>query len=202
MTDANEKPEYLLAVDIECTGPQLGRPILAIGAVFGTIDRVLVKRSFCGAVPPPGEFDPDTWKFWSQFPDILKRINDQAEDKHEMHFWHWLHGLEIIYGPFGRGPKAEAKLRLVSDNPGYDLAKIAVRFYALMGDNAKLMSEMFTYAPTSDPTEQQELATPEQLELIKSFITAPHSHEPCDDALGIYQNYQGVQAAKRLMQQK
>ena len=23
MTDANEKPEYLLAVDIECTGPQL-----------------------------------------------------------------------------------------------------------------------------------------------------------------------------------
>lgn len=192
--------EYLLSVDIECTGPQLGRSIMAIGAVFGMPDgTVIQKRSFCGAVPAPDQFDPKTWEFWSQFPDILARIQQQSEPDHERNFYHWLEALNIIYGPFGQNGKP--KLRLLSDNPGYDLAKIAVRFYAFFGPDTKTVAEMFGYMPTSDPSEQQELATEEQLKVIKSYMTSPHNHEPSDDALHIFQNYIGVQAVKRSMQQ-
>lgn len=191
--------EYLLAIDIECSGPQLGRQIMAIGVVFGMPDgTVIQKRSFCGNVPPSDEFDPDTWKFWSQFPDILARIQAQAVPDHERAFNNWLEALNIIYGPFGRNGKP--KLRLLSDNPGYDLAKIAVRLRDLYGPDAKLVAEMFGYMPTSDPSEQEELATDEQRTLINSYKKSEHNHEPSDDALFIFQNYLGVQAAKRLMQ--
>jgi len=186
--------ELLFAVDIECTGPQLGRPILEIGAVLAMKDgTILAQRSFCGHVPPPGDFDPDTWTFWSQLPEVLARIDAEAEPDHERAFFAWLRALNTVYGPF----ETKGSLRLLSDNPGYDFAKIAVRAFHLEGTGAKLVSEMFGYKPTSDPTEQEAFLSDEQRKFVASHITSPHSHKASDDALNSLQRYIGIINLKR-----
>jgi hypothetical protein len=192
--EQKEVEELLLALDLECTGPQLGREILEIGAVLAKKDgTILAQRSFCGKVPPPGDFDPDTWNWWLDHPESLARIDAEAEPDHERAFFAWLRALDEVYGPF----KKENSLRLVSDNPGYDLAKIAVRAFHYEGYGAKLVAEMFGYKPTSDPTEQEAFLNDEQRKYVESHITSPHSHKASDDALNILQRYIGIINLKR-----
>lgn len=195
-----KKPKYFLSVDIERVGGAFKYGILAIGVCFGTSDNVVLdSRAFCSRVPDPSGFEPRCYKFWSEFPDVLARIDTEAAASADqrapaLQFASWLADIEQRYGPFGRAHQSERELRLVSDNPAYDLGVIGQSLSVLVGGEAKPVAEMFSdYVPTDDPTEQVRFATPEQRAAIDAFVTAPHDHYPANDAKEIYQMRCGIE---------
>jgi len=182
------KKKFKLAVDIETIGKEAERGILAVGLCFGKDDGTIIeKRAFCSKVPPPEKFEKHCWEqFWSKFPEQLARIDACAVDDHIGKFHAFLLELEQKYGPFGRKHNREVELRLVSDNPGFDISRINFEFYRRGFPVA--LAEMFSdYVPTDDPTEQERGLTQRQAALVQSFITAPHDHFPSNDAAQIYQ---------------
>jgi hypothetical protein len=195
--------EYFLAFDIERVGSAKKYGVLAVGTCFGTRDgEVIEKRAFCGKVPPPEGFDASTLKFWSGFPDVLKQIDEQAVDNH-MHVLHaYLVQLEQRFGPFGKGCKN--KLRLVSDNPGYDALWCATMFFELFGDDGKTISEMFTaYVPTDDPSEQQRFLFPSERRAVEEYAEkVAHTHFPSEDAEQHFLRQCALETVARERQQK
>jgi hypothetical protein len=179
--------DYFLAFDIERVGSAKKYGVLAVGTCFGTKGGIVIeKRAFCSKVPPPEGFDPSTFKFWSGFPEVLARIDAEAIDDHMAALHAYLLDLEVRFGPFGKGCKN--KLRLVTDNPGYDAHWISEMFYQLFGDESKAISEMFTaYVATDDPSEQQRFLLPSERLFVDTFAEqSEHSHFPSDDAAQHY----------------
>ncbi len=194
---ADAPKEIYIAVDIERVGASFKYGILAIGACVGFSNGVIIeKRMFASKVPPKEGFEPRTYDWWQQFPDVLQHINNHAEPDHIRKFHAWLLELDRVWGPFGRDNVGKVKARLVSDNPAYDIGVINLEFYKLFGDEAKPMAEMFSagYVPTDDPTEQEAFLSAAQHEFVEAFITAPHDHNPENDATQIYQRRCGLRA--------
>jgi hypothetical protein len=193
-----ERKEYWLALDLERLGPEYAYGVLAIGVCFGTPDgTVLDARAFCGRVPEQSGFDAYCWSsFWSKFPDVLARIDSEAQDDHVLACYRWLCELEAKYGPFGRRHAAQRKLVLLSDNPAYDFGVLGAEIAHLRGRAvARPISEMFDdYVPTDDPGEQLTFASAEQRERVFSYVTAPHDHYPANDATQIFQMRAGIRA--------
>jgi hypothetical protein len=182
-----KRPEYFLAFDIERTGSAKKYGVLAVGTCFGTKGGDIIEtRAFCGKVPPPEGFDPSTREFWSKFPEVLERIDAEAVEDHMEDLHAYLLDLETRFGPFGKG--CDAKLRLVTDNPGYDSHWISTMFYELFGDKAKAIAEMFhAYVPTDDPSEQHRFLLPSERAYVDACAAkAPHGHWPVDDATHHY----------------
>ena len=190
------RKEYYLTVDIERVGPGFKHGILAIGVCFGdTKGNVLVCRAFCGHVPPIEDFDRECYNdFWINYPDVLKRINNEATYNPIARFHEFLVSLEHQYGPFGRAHRDRVHMKLVSDNPAYDIGMINLEFFK--NGYPLPMAEMWNggYVPTDDPSEQIRGLTAEQKAQVEKFITATHSHFPSDDAMKIYQQRCGIKS--------
>jgi len=179
---------YYLAVDIERSGPEFMRGILAIGACFGTSDgTILLQRAFCAKVPPPEAFEKRCWaEFWVKFPAVLARIDAESVDDPIGDFRTWALALQSKYGPFGRRFKATTEFRLVSDNPAYDIGMMNLEFFKHGFTHS--LAEMFDdYVPTDDPSERVRGLTAEQRARVEALCTAPHDHWPVNDATRIFQ---------------
>ena len=194
---SSEQKCYYLSIDIERVGADFHYGVLAVGAVFGTTDgTVLAQADFCSTVPPPEQFEPDCWqRFWSQHPAILERINANATEDHIGKFHTWLLDLEKRYGPFGRkhAEAGGAKLKLVSDNPGYEWGMLSHEFFKL--GKRKWIGEMFDdYVPTEDPTQQMRGLTPAQKAVVRAAEETPHDHWPVNDAKRTYEQMCAIHA--------
>lgn len=192
-----EQKCYYLSIDIERVGADFHYGVLAVGAVLGTTDgKVLEEGVFCDTVPPPEKFEPACWdRFWSQHPAALARINENATEKHIEKFHTWLLDLEKKYGPFGRkhAEAGGAKLKLVSDNPGYEWGFLSREFEKLK--KPKWIAEMFDdYVPTEDPSQQMRGLTPEQKATVRAAEKTPHDHWPLNDAKRTYEQMCAIHA--------
>jgi hypothetical protein len=184
------KEYYFLAVDIESCGKN---DILAIGLVFGKrTGEVLEKHAFC-AKPPLSQsgFDKETWnQFWKHHPDILARIDAASTEDPIKEFYEMVVRIDLKYGPFGRKHKDVAELRLVSDNPAYDIGLID---YHLIQRFGKKLNACFSdYVPTDDPTEQETFLLPEEKKIVSAWCTTEHDHFPSNDAEQIFQRRCGI----------
>ena len=187
-TTAPPVKRYYLAVDIERSGPEFTRGILAIGACFGTSDgTILLQRAFCAKVPTPEAFEKRCWvEFWVKFPAVLARIDAESVDDPIGDFRTWALALQSKYGPFGRRFKATTEFRLVSDNPAYDIGMMNLEFFKHGFTHS--LAEMFDdYVPTDDPSERVRGLTAEQRARVEALCTAPHDHWPVNDATRIFQ---------------
>jgi hypothetical protein len=189
---------YVLAVDLERTGPGFSYGIWEIGACFGLPDGTILDRAaFATNKTDIIDYDPDTWEtFWKAMPEVRKAINAIAVPQHIRAFRDWLLQLEEMYGPFGKG--YPTKLMLVSDNPAYDFGHIMVAFNNEGFERG--VAEMFAgYVTTSDPSEQEHGLTNAEKSEASAFISATHTHDALDDATAIFQHYCGVKSvlAKR-----
>lgn len=190
-----EVPTYYLAVDIERVGAGFHYGILAVGACFGKSNGTIIEQpAFCSKVPPQEGFDPVCWStFWHKFPKTLERIDKEAIPNHIEALHTWLLNLETKYGPFGRKHKDKVVLRLLSDNPAFDIGMINLEFNK--AGLPRPMAEMWDdYVPTDDPTEQVRGLTEEQMVVVNSFITCENNHWPVDDATRIFQMRCGITA--------
>lgn len=190
---AKEQKRFILAIDIERQGGDFDYGILAIGVCFGEEDGTILKTAmFAKPVPGVEEFDKKCWDdFWSKNQDVLVEIGKHGTDNHIQKFREWLAALEIEYGPFGRKHQDSVKLKLASDNPAYDLGHIMVEFNKI--GIPRGVAECFDdYVPTDDPSEQERGLTKAERAEAHSFVTAKHTHNPVDDATGIFQLLCGV----------
>lgn len=190
----NKHPKrYILAVDIERTGKAFDYGVWAVGACFGTDDgQVLEVAQYARHMKDEVDYDPETWSdFWIKFPEIRRKINSLAVTDPIGEFHGWLVQLQDKYGPFGRKFNKRAKLTLASDNPAYDFGHLMVEFSKK--GFTRGIAEMFTdYVSTEDPSEQESALLPDERVEVQASLTAPHSHEPIDDAMMIFQQLVGV----------
>ena len=189
--------DYLCAIDIERAGPHFHHGIMAIGVCFGHANgKVLEQQVFCWAVPPEEEFDPDTWTWWQQFPDVLARI-DRERISHPLdEFQQFMVDLERKYGPFGRKHNDTTRFELVSDNPAYDIGHINLQLH--LAGFVYPLAEMFDdYVSTSDPTEQITLASPALRKKLQDAMKTPHTHWPVDDATRDYELQCAIEMHRR-----
>ena len=190
---------YILAVDLERTGPSFRYGVWAIGACFGTDDGTILETVIGSkAAMDERDYDPKTWdEFWSKLPDIRNRINSFAVDNHMRLFHQWLEALETRYGPFGRKHTSKVKLSLASDNPGYDFGHLMVEFRKHGYEHG--VAEMFDdYVSTDDPSEQENGLMPDERKEAVKMITAGHTHDPLDDAIVIFQHLCGIRRVLKM----
>jgi len=191
---------YYLAVDIERTGPEFSRGILAIGACFGTADgTILLQRAFCAKVPPVEAFEQRCWsEFWTKFPAVLARIDAESVDDPIGDFRAWALALQSKYGPFGRRFKTTTEFRWVSDNPAYDVGMINLEFFKRGFTHS--LAEMFDdYVPTDDPSERVRMLNAALKARVAARCTAPHDHWPVNDATQIFQQRCALDAVEAEM---
>jgi len=194
---------YILAVDIERTGPAFRYGVWSIGACFGTDDGTILETFISSKTAvDEKDYDPETWtEFWSKLPVIRERVNSFAVEDHIREFHVWLEALETRYGPFGRKHTSKVKLSLASDNPGYDFGHLMVEFHKHGYERG--VAEMFSdYVSTDDPSEQENGLIPDEREEAKKFITAGHTHDPLDDAIAIFQHLCGIRRVLALRELK
>lgn len=197
ISEASKKPRVIIcAVDIEAAGPRPEYPIIAIGARVGYADgTVIASRKFCQSIPRE-KFEKKCWDdFWVNNMKSLEIIEKESAKTSKLgiirEFYKFLFDIEQVHGPFGRKHRDEVIFRLVSDNPVYDIGSINDEFIKCGID--RKMAEMFSdYVPTDDPSEQIACLTPSQLKFVKSFVKTEHTHDPEDDAAGIYELWCGV----------
>jgi hypothetical protein len=190
----NKHPKrYILAVDIERTGKAFKYGVWAVGACFGTDDgQVLEVAQYACHKEDVVDYDPETWSdFWVKFPEIRRKINSFAVKDPIGEFHNWLVQLQEKYGPFGRKYNKRAKLTLASDNPAYDFGHLMVEF-AKKGFERGIAEMFDDYVSTEDPSEQDNALLPDERVEVQASLAVPHSHEPIDDAMMIFQQLVGV----------
>jgi len=217
---ADQVKELYLTVDIERWGKQFYHGVGAIGACFGDAGgNIIEQKAFCSKVPPKDDFEKRTWdEFWSKHPDVLARIDAAAVPNALGAFKEWVLDIEKKHGPFGRKHRGNVKLKLISDNPAYDIGNINLELFKTevadlllaievdekldldflhrqmktLGQGCALAELFDDYVATDDPSEQIRHMTPLQKQLVAEHVTAPHDHWPVNDATQIYQQRVGV----------
>jgi hypothetical protein len=168
-------------------GPDLTHELLAAGIVLGTGDgKVLFKRLF-GTRARQEDFDKKTWdEFWCKFPDALAQIEAAATARPIKDVYDCLMGVEEKYGPLGRRHEKKVVFKFISDNPGYDLGKLAVAFRD--AGYKRLPQEIFDdYVSCQDPTEQMRTMSPQTKQRVLARVKTQKDHNPVNDALRNYE---------------
>lgn len=208
-----------VALDIEKAGPlPTHHPIVSIGYCVGLYDgNILEKGRFNMSVKWPtnvegkiidyGDFDQPCWdRFWAKLPEKLIKLlqkNTQIENKENptyhygiVAFQKWFDGLEERY------PEKTHKIRILSDNHGFDIGTID----AVLEKETKRQPIYYAtngnYRSYSNPDDMLEML-PDEVRCeyetdIRTVVV--NDHDPANDAEFIYRQYLAVQDAKKLIE--
>lgn len=190
--EPKKKPLYV-AFDIEKKGSSLAHEILQIGVAWSEgLDQPIKTESFCFVDTGPWEqrcYD----EFWIHHRLILDRIRDQAIESKEG----WK-AFKFLLDTFEAN---WADVRIVSDNPAYDLGHID---HNLMRTTGRLFGVRFTtaggYRWVYDPSERIKGLPPGVRQRIKKRVNkeCPHTHWAAEDAKSILMTHFFVQEAIRI----
>jgi hypothetical protein len=179
----------LLSIDIEKGGNSPTKhPILAIGVCVGAVGggalpRILEKKTWCLRPLPGQEMEERCVReFWSNKQDLLTKITECSIDALDglRDFSRWLDDLATRF--------AEREIKLVSDNPAYDIGSID---FALCANGIRTVGIRYLgnekYRSVCDPSEM--IDGQGSWDLVKSKIAANHDHWPENDAEYIWWMY-------------
>lgn len=179
--------EFVCAIDIEKCNIALGEGLFAVGLVFAdSKGNVLEERCFSSPVDIAGDqFDESTRNFWSQFPDVLERLNENAKTSPLV--WEnvvsFINDLDKKYGPFGRNAgEKKRKFTWLSDNAGYDIGEVNLMLFR--HGFTRPITDMFPggYVSTFNSSDAYKVLLDIEKTYVDSMIKTPHSHYPTEDA--------------------
>ena len=196
MSQESKKSDQTLCVafDVEAKGDRITDPVIEIGLAWGTSPKDIQKMSLCLDYKSVAFQERCFNEFWSKQTENLKRIEAAAKDPKEQ--------LALLVKTMEGFEQKFAKIKLVSDNPAYDIAKID---YALFSVLQRFLGIRYdskgNYRSISDPSEQIKGLASRKRELIEKEVAleAPHTHQAADDAHGILLTYFYVQRAIKNM---
>jgi hypothetical protein len=184
MSAANVKETVYVAFDIEAGGSGYQHPVIAVGVCHGTVGDYKRKR-WCI------RFNANTFEkrcvdeFWSKNQNILGIIEREAmdEDVAWKEIADFIDSLELLY------PASTYRIKFVSDNPAYDIARIDYMLYVKRGRLPLRYTTEGKYRSISDPSEQVKGLPPAQRAVMDELVTSAknrasvsHTHLPDDDA--------------------
>jgi hypothetical protein len=173
----NNKEVVYLAWDIEAGGPLNKNPVIAVGCCYGTSKSYKKIRWFIDF--DLEQFDSRCYEeFWSKNLEILNDIKKNSIDAKQA--WREIASfLTIIESDY---PADNYKIKIVSDNPSYDISKIdyCLEFYT--GRKGLHYNDNGSYRGVSDPSEQDKYFLYKSILKDQIKLRAKHSHYPDDDA--------------------
>jgi hypothetical protein len=182
-TEKNDETLYI-AFDVEAKGDRITDPIIEIGVAWGTSAKNIQKMPLCLDYKNVPFQERCYNEFWSKQTDNLKRIETAAKNPKEQ--------LTLLMKTMDSFEEKYANIKLVSDNPAYDIAKID---YALFTVLQRFLGVRYdskgNYRSISDPSEQiKGLPIKTRNAIVVSVEKVqPHTHEAADDAAGILLTY-------------
>jgi len=192
----NSKQQIYVAWDIESSGPGFQHPVVAVGVCYGTISAYRKKRWYLDF--DTKDFDATCYEeFWSKNLDLLNNIKKDAVPQEQ--------GWKSISTFLTELEQQHPKSRIVvcSDNPAFDLTLMDYNLYKYCNRLGVRYSDKGKYRQVMDPTEQRRFHP--QKDLLKKRLYesgARHTHNPDDDAEGIYMQQVMLESPKILSGEK
>jgi hypothetical protein len=174
--------KLIVAVDIEKAGPTFDHPIVSVGFVVGTLDKVLEKKQVNFKINWDTDFDYNCkTEFWDKLPPtIVDSYKENAEDPE--YGWanvnSFLTSLEIKY--------PDHKLIFATDNASFDIAHIDYNLYKYVKRKPMRYSTTEKYRSVIAVDDMLDMISGNKS--IKKSINeeAPHDHNVLSDAMNIY----------------
>lgn len=171
-----------LAIDIEKSGDRFIDKILMIGCCLGDLNGIVIEtKAFCGVVPSLSEFDKKCYdEFWIKHLDVLERIKTNSQPNMIVNFMDYYYDLEKRF--------PDSKIKLVSDNPAYDLSNIDVQLMNHGYVYPIRYSKNGGYRGVSDPSEMLNALSLSIQSTINKTVDdqITHDHWAENDAKSIY----------------
>lgn len=188
-------PLYV-AFDVEKKGAKFEHPIIQIGVAYtNSLDVAPRTASFCFDYPG-APFEKRCYdEFWVKNLDILKRIQKEAKPaKAEWErFVDFLNALE----------KEHSKIKILSDNPAYDIEAIDWHLDKECGRAGIRYTSTGKYRPVIDSSEMVKGLSKSVRDAIQAKVdkAIQHTHWAPDDAQGILLHYLLTQSVINIQDQ-
>jgi hypothetical protein len=210
-TEAKKAPLGVVAIDIEAAGANVAvHPLVSIGAVVGDgTGRPPLERKFWnlevrwfrlsddGDITDPGDFEPRCIReHWQKHPEAVawhKEALATSQEEGINRFVEWFDGLEAKY----------EKIKIVSDNPAFDIGRLnyAVGLHAGRID-LRMSSDKKTFRGLDDTTRMLSMVPEPVRDQVWEHANGlvPHDHHPTHDAECIYVRWVAIQGIKQIIE--